>query len=111
MASNAPTQDRAKEKANETKESAKDAASSLGSSTVDAFKQPARDDDPVKGFVGIWERIPTNTYFLAAAGSILVSALLMLSGKQRGALFVGQWPATIVALAVMNKLLRPSREV
>lgn len=118
MATNTQTDDRmqdAKEKANEVKdqvkESARDAAKNVGGDTVEAFKQPAKSDDPAKGFVAIWEQVPTNSYFLAAAGSILLSLVLMLSGKQRGALFVGQWPATIIALAVMNKMLRPSREV
>ena len=91
--------------------SAQQAGQQVGGQTADAFRQVTEDENPVAGFVAIWEQVPTNAYFLAAAGSILMSALLMLSGKQRAALFVGQWPPTLIALALMNKLLRPSREV
>src|SRR5215211_5337914 len=114
MASNMQTReqmDQAQEKAQQAKESAGQAAQNLGSQTTTAFREFAEDDNPAQGFVAIWEKIPTNMYFFAAAGSIGLSLLLMLSGKQRAALFVGQWPPTMIALALMNKLLRPSQEV
>ena len=114
MTMNAQTRDRmdqAQEKGQETKQAAKDTAQNLSSQTADAFSGVSQSDNPVKGFVEIWERVPTNSYFLAAAGSILISALLMISGKQRAAIFVGQWPPTMIALALMNKLLRPSQEI
>jgi hypothetical protein len=104
-------QQQAQEKTQQAKESAGQAAQNLGSQTADAFRDFAEDDNPAQGFVAIWEKIPTNMYFFAAAGSIMLSALLMLSGKQRAAIFVGQWPPTMIALALMNKLLRPSQEV
>ncbi len=91
--------------------SAQQAGQQLGGQTATAFREVAENDNPVEGFVAIWEKVPTNAYFLAAAGSIVMSALLMLSGKPRAALFVGQWPPTVIALALMNKLLRPSHEV
>jgi hypothetical protein len=118
MASNAQTRERMdqagdqlQDKARQTQQGAKDAAQNLTGQTRDAFSGLGREENPVEGFVAIWEKIPTNAYFLAAAGSILLSALLMLSGKQRAAIFVGQWPPTMIALALMNKLLRPSQEV
>lgn len=121
MATNAQTREQmdqaqekgqqAQQKAQEAGQSAKDAAQNLTSQTTDAFKAVAEDDNPARGFVAIWEQIPTNAYFFAAAGSILFSLLLMLSGRQRAAIFVGQWPPTMIALALMNKLLRPSQEV
>lgn len=114
MTSNAQTReqmDQASQKAHQAQESGKQAAQNLGGQTTQAFRDFSQDDNPVEGFVAIWEKIPTNAYFLAAAGSIMISMLLMLSGKQRAALFVGQWPPTMIALALMNKLLRPSREV
>ena len=104
-------QQKGQEKVQQAKESAGQAAQNLGGQTAEAFRDFAEDDNPAQGFVAIWEKIPTNMYFFAAAGSILVSLLLMLSGKQRAALFVGQWPPTMIALALMNKLLRPSQEV
>jgi hypothetical protein len=118
MATNAPTreqmdqsQQKMQEKTQQAKESAGHAAQNLGSQTATAFRDFAEDDNPAQGFVAIWEKVPTNMYFFAAAGSILLSLMLMLSGKQRAALFVGQWPPTMIALALMNKLLRPSQEV
>ena len=91
--------------------SAQQAGQQLGGQTATAFRTVTEDDNPVEGFVAIWEKVPTNAYFLAAAGSIVMSAVLMLSGKPRAALFVGQWPPTVIALALRNKLLRPSQEV
>jgi hypothetical protein len=114
MASNAQTREQmeqGQQKAQQAQESGKQAAQNMGNQTKQAFQDFAEDDNPVEGFVAIWEKVPTNAYFLAAAGSILISLMLMLSGKQRAALFVGQWPPTMIALALMNKLLRPSREV
>jgi hypothetical protein len=114
MTTNPQTQeqmDQAKDTMRRAMESEKDAARNLGSQTADAFRSVAHDDNPTEGFVAIWEKVPTNMYFMAAAGSVLISLVLMLSGKQRAALFVGQWPPTMIALALMNKLLHPSREV
>ena len=102
-------QQKAKETAQQAKEHGKQAGGQLAGQTKDAFSLDT--EHPVESYVQIWEKVPTNAYWLAAAGSIGLSALLMLSGKQRAAIFVGQWPPTIIALALMNKLLRPSREV
>ena len=102
-------QDKAQQAGQQAKEGAKQAGGQLGKETKDAFSIDS--EHPVESYVAIWEKVPTNAYWLAAAGSIGISALLMLSGKQRAAIFVGQWPPTIIALALMNKLLRPSREV
>ncbi len=58
----------------------------------------------------VLEQIPTQAYIGLAVGSILASALFYLSGRRSTALFVGQWPSTFAAFALMFKLLRPSRE-
>ena len=57
------------------------------------------------------ERVPTQGYIGLAVGSILASALLYISGRRTAALFVGQWPPTFAALALVYKLLRPSHEI
>jgi hypothetical protein len=103
------SQEKAQQMGQQAKEGAKQAGNQLSGQTKDAFSLDS--DRPVESYVAIWEKVPTNAYWAAAAGSIGLSALLMLSGKQRAAIFVGQWPPTIIALALMNKLLRPSREV
>ncbi len=56
------------------------------------------------------EAVPTQIYWGLAMGSVLVSALFYLIGRRNTALFIGQWPPTFLALALLYKLLRPSRE-
>jgi hypothetical protein len=56
------------------------------------------------------EGVPSSVYYGLAAASIVASAYLFFTGKRTWALFVGQWPPTIIALALMYKVLRPSRE-
>ena len=57
------------------------------------------------------EEIPSNVYYGAVLGSMVVSLLLFISGKRNLGLFVGLWPPTILNLALFAKQLRPSREV
>jgi hypothetical protein len=56
------------------------------------------------------EAVPTQIYWGLAMGSVVLSALFFLMGKRNTALFVGQWPPTFLALAVLYKLLSPSQE-
>ena len=45
-----------------------------------------------------------------AMASVIFSAVLYLLGRRSTALFVGQWPPTLLAMALLYKLLRPSQE-
>jgi len=56
------------------------------------------------------EAVPTQMYWGLAMGSVLLSAMFYVVGKRNTALFIGQWPPTFLALALLYKLLRPSRE-
>jgi hypothetical protein len=56
------------------------------------------------------ETIPAQAYLSAALGSVGLSFLLRLFGKKDAAVFVGQWPTTILLLALAYKLLKPSHE-
>jgi hypothetical protein len=56
------------------------------------------------------EAVPTQMYWALAMGSVLMSAVFFLIGRRDSALFVGQWPPTFLALALLYKLLRPSQE-
>jgi len=56
------------------------------------------------------EEIPTSAYVGFAAGSILLSAFFYLIGRRTTALFVGQWAPTFGIMALVYKLLHPSRE-
>ncbi len=51
-------------------------------------------------------RIPSSGYLAAAVGSIAVSALLKMVGKDNWALFVGQWPAAFMLMGVYNKMVK-----
>jgi hypothetical protein len=62
------------------------------------------------GMMRAMEAVPTQAYWGLALGSVLLSAVLWVTGRRNGALFVGQWPPTFLALALLYKLLRPSRE-
>ena len=51
-------------------------------------------------------KVPSDTFMWLAGGSIAASLTLKLLGRDRDALFVGQWAPTFVALAIYNKLAR-----
>ena len=61
-------------------------------------------------YLRMMERVPTQGYLGAALGALGLSALLRLAGKKDAAIFVGQWPPTLILLALVHKLLRPSAE-
>ncbi len=67
-------------------------------------------DDVQQTYFRMMERVPTPVYYWAGIGSILSSLVLYLMGRKQEALFVGQWPPTFFILAVLYKLVRPSRE-
>jgi hypothetical protein len=62
------------------------------------------------GMMRAMEAVPTQAYWGLAIGSVVLSAILYMTGRRTSALFVGQWPPTFLALALLYKLLRPSRE-
>ena len=59
----------------------------------------------------LMEKVPTQLYLGLALGSLLTSAGLRFAGKKEAALFVGQWPPTLLLLALVHKLLQPSQEL
>lgn len=61
-------------------------------------------------YLKMLETVPTQAYMSAASASVVLSLLLRLIGKKDAAVFVGQWPATIMLAALMYKLLSPSKE-
>lgn len=56
------------------------------------------------------EEMPVRLYLSAAIGSLALSALLFIAGKRTAALFIGQWPPTLILLSLFYRLLRPSEE-
>ena len=61
-------------------------------------------------YLRMMEKVPTQGYLGDALSALALSALLRLAGKKDAAIFVGQWPPTLILLALAHKLLRPSEE-
>ncbi|MCO6429925.1 MAG: hypothetical protein J5J00_03615 [Deltaproteobacteria bacterium] len=51
-------------------------------------------------------KVPSGTYLGLAIGSMVGSAVLQAMGRNRDALFVGQWVPTILILGLYNKLVK-----
>jgi hypothetical protein len=61
-------------------------------------------------YLKMMESVPAQAYMSAASASVVLSLLLRLIGKKDAAVFVGQWPTTILLAALTYKLLKPSKE-
>ena len=101
----------AQQRVSQAGQQAKEAAQRVGQQTGEAFQEFQQEQNPVKGLEAFADRLPGNAYFYTAAGSVLLSLLLLLAGKQKAAIFVGLWPPTIINGAMMMKHLRPSQEL
>lgn len=64
------------------------------------------DTDATQIIENATTKVPSDTFMWLAGGSIAASLTLKLLGRDRDALFVGQWAPTFVALAIYNKLAR-----
>jgi hypothetical protein len=51
-------------------------------------------------------RVPSDTFLWMAGGAIAGSLALKLMGRDKDALFVGQWAPTILILGLYNKLVK-----
>jgi hypothetical protein len=51
-------------------------------------------------------KLPSDTFLWAAAGSIAASLTLKLIGRDKDAVFVGQWAPTFLILGLYNKLVK-----
>ena len=51
-------------------------------------------------------KLPSDTFLWLALGSIAASLTLKISGRDKDALFVGQWAPTFLLLGVYNKLVK-----
>jgi hypothetical protein len=51
-------------------------------------------------------KLPSDTFLWAAVGSIGLSLVLMLTGKEKKAQFVGQWAPTMLILGLYNKMVK-----
>lgn len=51
-------------------------------------------------------KLPSDLFLWAALGSMAASATLKCLGKDKSALFVGQWAAPFLLLGVYNKIVK-----
>lgn len=51
-------------------------------------------------------KLPSDVFLWSALGSMAVSATLKALGKEKSALFVGQWAAPFLLLGTYNKLVK-----
>ena len=51
-------------------------------------------------------KLPSDLFLWLAAGSIAASATLKIMGRDKDAIFVGQWPPTFLILGLYNKLVK-----
>lgn len=54
----------------------------------------------------VTETVPEETWFWAAIGSIGISLLMKLMGRDSLALFIGQWPPTFLILGLYRRMSR-----
>lgn len=51
-------------------------------------------------------KLPSDTFLWLAGGSIATSLTLKIMGRDKDALFVGQWAPTFLILGLYNKLVK-----
>lgn len=51
-------------------------------------------------------KLPSDTFLWLALGSIAASLTFKITGRDKDALFVGQWAPTFLLLGVYNKLVK-----
>ena len=52
------------------------------------------------------QKLPTDTFLWLSGASIAASLTLKFMGRDRDALFVGQWAPTFLILGVYNKVIK-----
>jgi hypothetical protein len=65
-----------------------------------------REGTITKAIESYTSAVPSGTYLSLAVGAIGLSALLKLTGRDKGAQFVGHWVPTILILGLYNKLVK-----
>jgi hypothetical protein len=51
-------------------------------------------------------KLPSDTFLWAALGAIGVSLVMMLTGEEKKANFIGQWAPTLLILGLYNKMVK-----
>jgi hypothetical protein len=71
------------------------------------FTPPEHTEGPVaRAIEQQTARLPSDTFLWLAGGSIAASLTLKIMGRDKDALFVGQWAPTFLILGLYNKLVK-----
>ncbi len=77
---------------------------------MDDSSKVSRGESTEDHFTGAIEKqtsqLPSTVFLGLAIGSIALSAILKVMGKDNWALFVGQWPAPFLILGNYNKMVK-----
>ncbi len=65
-----------------------------------------RDTDASHLIEDATNTVPSDTFMWLAGASIAVSLTLKIMGRDKDALFVGQWAPTFLILGLYNKLVK-----
>ena len=69
--------------------------------------QGQRSEDSITSLIeGQTSRAPSSLFLGLALGSMVVSAVLKISGRNNWALFVGQWAAPFLIMGNYNKMVK-----
>lgn len=98
------------DKARQAQEETRQSAQKMADQTKQAWQDVQEHPTP-SGLMGAMENLPATFYLYSTLGSIGLSLLLRIAGRKEFANFVGLWPPTILSLALLNKVFRPSSEM
>jgi len=65
--------------------------------------------DVQKDYFNVTDSVPEEAWYWLALGSIGLSAVMKLQGKDNLAVFIGQWPPTFLLLGIFHRVLKPSK--
>ncbi|WP_228713881.1 hypothetical protein [Arundinibacter roseus] len=75
-------------------------------SKADQFN-PEHKEGPVAAAIEDYTaRLPSDTFLWAALGSMAISATFKILGRDRDAVFVGQWAPSFLMLGLYNKFVK-----
>jgi hypothetical protein len=68
-----------------------------------------RRKDKQRDFFSVTDNVSEKTWYWAAIGSIIISAMLKMTKRDDAAIFVGQWAPSFLLFGLFHRLLQPSR--
>ncbi len=75
-------------------------------SKADQFNPEHKEGPVATAIEDYTSRLPSDTFLWAALGSMAVSATFKILGREKDALFIGQWAPSFLLLGLYNKLVK-----